>query len=563
MVRGDGTDNDEACDRKNGFRAGGTGHHHPARHSAARMDRVSATPRRGPKLRDDMTTGIHHVTAITRDVQKNVDFYAGFLGLRLVKQTGGYEDATQLHLFYGDRLGSPGSLVTFLVWQAGAPGRVGLGQVNEIAFAVPPSSIGDWLQRALAAAVPFTGPVRELGETVLRLKDPDGITVKLVGVDMPAAAPLPDPIAPTRIHSVTILTENADKIARFASRFGYREQQRDGPFIRMASGSDVIDLRQSAGYVPGAPGTGIFDHVAFRAPDADAVRRMRLDLRDHDGVTNVHDRKYFLSLYVREPTGTLFEYATDGPGFAVDENADQLGGTLMIPPSDTARAADLKVMMPQFALPGEERMPARDLPFVHQFHVPDDPDGAVLVLLHGTGGNETDLMPLGHRINARATLLGVRGRSTEEGVFRWFRRLGENSFDQEDIRSEAEAFAAFVSGAVSGYGLDAARLAFLGYSNGANFLGAVMRLHPGVVPSAMLCRATDVLESGPGMKLPDTRVLSIAGARDPFGEGAIGLERVLSAEGAIVTTEVIDAGHELVEQDEVVARGWLTRARSD
>lgn len=504
-----------------------------------------------------MTTGIHHVTAITRDVQKNVDFYAGFLGLRLVKQTGGYEDAEQLHLFYGDRLGSPGSLVTFLVWQAGASGRVGLGQVSEIAFAVPPSSIGDWVQRALAAGVPFTGPSRELGETVLRLKDADGIIVKLVGIDLPAAAPLPGPIAPTRIRSVTILTEDARKVADFASRFGYREQQRDGPFIRMASDSDAIDLRQSAGYVPGVPGTGVFDHVAFRAPDAAAVRRMRLDLRDQDGVTNVHDRKYFLSLYVREPTGTLFEYATDGPGFTIDEDADSLGGTLMIPPGDTARSADLRVMMPQFAMPGEDRMPVRDLPFVHRFHVPEDPDGSVLVLLHGTGGNEADLMPLGHRINPRATLLGVRGRSTEEGIFRWFRRLGEGGFDQGDIRSEAEAFEAFVSGAVSGYGLDVTSLAFLGYSNGANFLGAIIRLHPGVVRRAVLFRATDVLEDGPEVSFPDAHVLIVSGVGDPFGQGAGRLEPALSATGASVTVEVVEAGHELSAQDEAVARDWL------
>lgn len=145
-----------------------------------------------------MTSGIHHVTAITRNVQKNVDFYAGFLGLRLVKQTGGYEDAEQLHLFYGDAAGSPGSIVTFLVWEGGAAGRTGLGQVSEIAFAVPPDSIGDWMQRAMAAGIPVEGPKREFDEAVLRLKDPDGIIVKLVGVDMPATAPLPDPAAPTR-----------------------------------------------------------------------------------------------------------------------------------------------------------------------------------------------------------------------------------------------------------------------------------------------------------------------------------------------------------------------------
>ena len=132
-----------------------------------------------------MPSGIHHVTGITRRVQANVDFYAGFLGLRLVKRTAGFEDAEQLHLFYGDALGSPGSLITFLVWEDGAPGRVGHGQVTEIALAVPPASIGDWLTRAMSAHIPVEGPSREMGETVLRLKDPDGVIVKLVGADLP------------------------------------------------------------------------------------------------------------------------------------------------------------------------------------------------------------------------------------------------------------------------------------------------------------------------------------------------------------------------------------------
>jgi phospholipase/carboxylesterase len=504
-----------------------------------------------------MTNGIHHVTAITRNVQKNVDFYAGFLGLRLVKRTGGYEDGEQLHLFYGDRLGSPGSLVTFLVWEAGATGRVGLGQVSEVAFAVAPASIGDWLQRALAAGLPFTGPSREFGETVLRLKDPDGIIVKLVGIDLPATAPLPDPNAPTRIRSVTILTDDASAVAAFAQRFGYREAMREPPFIRMTSDVDAIDLRQSAGFVPGVAGAGVFDHVAFRAPDVDAVRRMRLDLKDHDGVTNVHDRRYFLSLYVREPTGVLFEYATDGPGFTVDEDADHLGETLLIPPRDAARAADLRVVLPQFAMPGEERLPERDLPFVHRFHTPADPDGSVLVLLHGTGGNETSLMPAAARINARATLLGVRGRSTEEGTLRWFRRFDMQSFDQADIAAEAEAFAAFVEGAINRYRLDPARLTFIGYSNGANLLGAMLSLHPGAIRRAILLRAAEVLENRPALRQPDADVLLISGARDPFAGKAVLLETALGAAGTGLDARVIEAGHDLTPEDERIARDWL------
>lgn len=504
-----------------------------------------------------MTAGIHHVTAITRRVQDNVDFYVGFLGLRLVKQTGGYEDAEQLHLFYGDAAGSPGSIVTFLVWEAGAPGRTGLGQVSEIAFAVPPESIGDWLQRAMAAHVPVEGPTREFGETVLRLKDPDGIIVKLTGIDLPATAPLPDPAAPTRIRGVTILTDDPEATAEFTARFGYRPDRTEGNSRRMVSDRDAVDIRDARGYFPGIPGTSIFDHVAFRAPDVDAVRRMRLALKDVDSATNVHDRKYFLSLYVREPAGTLFEYATDAPGFTVDEPPEHLGETLMIPPSDAARAADLKLMLPQFARPGEERMPMRDLPFIHRFHTPDDPDGSVIVLLHGTGGNETDLMPLAAKLNPRATLLGLRGRSTEEGINRWFRRFDAVTYDQADITAEAEAFAAFMAGAIRGYGLDADRIGFLGYSNGANLLGAIMQLHPGVVRRAILLRPVQALENPPAADLAGTRVLMLSGLRDPFNRMAPALEQALVAGGADLDARLIEAGHELAQADLDAATEWM------
>lgn len=504
-----------------------------------------------------MTTGIHHVTAITGNVQKNVDFYTGFLGLRLVKQTGGYEDGAQLHLFYGDQSGSPGSLVTFLVWQDGARGRVGLGQVSEIALAVPPSSIGDWLQRAIAAGIGVAGPSREFGETVLRLRDPDGIIVKLVGLDLPAADPLPDPIAPTRIRAVTLLTDDATATAAYAARFGYHEAGREGPFIRMSSATDVIDLRQSAGFVTGGPGTGTIDHVAFRAADADALRRMRLDLRDHPGATNVHDRQYFLSLYLREPSGVLFEYATDGPGFTVDEEAAHLGETLMIPPADAARADDLRVMLPQFARPGAERMPARELSFIHRFYLPPDPDGSVMVLLHGTGGSEADLMPLAARLNPRATLLGVRGRAVEEGAPRWFRRFDATTYDQDDIRTEAAAFADFIGDAVALYGLDPARLTYLGYSNGANLLGAILRLHPGLIRRAILLRGIEVLENPPTPDLSGTRILLLSGAQDPYSHLAPALAASLKGAGADLDERVISAGHGLSDEDRNIAAEWI------
>lgn len=507
-----------------------------------------------------MGLGIHHVTGITASVQANVDFYAGFLGLRLVKRTGGHEDAEQLHLFYGDAAGSPGSLVSFLVWEAGGRGRVGHGQVAEIAFAVPPASIGEWLTRAMDAHVPVEGPMREFGESVLRLKDPDGLIVKLVGADCPASASLTAPNAPTRLHGVTILSERPEDTASFVARFGYRESAGAGAgaIRRLTSDSDMVDVRDASGFVPSIPGAGIPDHVAFRAADAEALGRMRRELQHTAGITNVHDRKYFLSLYVREPGGSLVEYATDGPGFTVDEPPDRLGETLFVPPQDAGRAPDLKLMLPQFALPGEERFPMRDLPFIHRFHRPDDADGSTIVLLHGTGGNEADLMPLAHRVSPRATLLGVRGRSTEEGINRWFRRFDPMTYDQDDIRAEADAFKAFMQGVVSGYGLDEARLRFLGYSNGANLLGAVMQLHPGAVKRAILLRAVQTLEEPPEADLHGTRALMLNGVDDPFARMAPALEEALRTGGADLESRTLPAGHQLTPQDVAEATSWLS-----
>ncbi|WP_206929283.1 VOC family protein [Roseococcus thiosulfatophilus] len=505
-------------------------------------------------------SGIHHVTGITAGVQANVDFYAGFLGLRLVKRTGGYADAEQLHLVYGDALGSPGSLLTFLVWEAAGRGRTGIGQVSEVALAIPPGALGDWLTRALAAGIPVEGPSREFGEPVLRLKDPDGLIVKLVGADLPTPAPLPD--APTRLRGVTLLTDKADATAGFVARFGYTAGPREGRTQRMVSDTDAVDVREVSGFVPSVAGAGVPDHVAFRAADAGELRSMRRSLQAH-GPTEVHDRKYFLSLYVRDPAGILIEHATDGPGMTVDEEPDALGRTLFLPPGEAARAEDLKAMLPQFALPGEERWPVRDLPFIHRFNRPPDPDGTTLVLLHGTGGNETDMMPLARRAAPHATLLGVRGRATEEGSHRWFRRFDAARFDQADIRAEAEAFAAFMEGAVTGYGLDPDRLVFVGYSNGANFLAAVMQLHPAILRRAVLMRAIQPLEAPPAADLSGVRLLMLDGRDDPFVPATPTLAGDLAARGATVDAVMLPAGHEPTAADVEEAARWLRRSLSE
>ncbi len=514
-----------------------------------------------------MGHGIHHVTLITRKVQDNVDFYAGFLGLRLVKRTAGYEDANQLHLLYGDALGSPGTLVTFLVWEDGSPGRVGLGQISEIALGIDRASIGFWLTRALTAGVPVEGPGEEFGETVLRLKDPDGIIVKLVGArDMQAAHPwaardIPAGEAVGRIRGVTILAEDADLTRDFLVRnFGYRDAGHHDATIRLLSSSgDAVDLREAAGFWPGIPGTGTVDHVAFRAAGMADIEETQAALQTSNAsATSAHDRKYFHSLYVREPGGVLIELATDAPGMTVDEPAESLGTTLFFPVSSTDEEADMTSRLPQFGMPGEPRTVYRDLPFVHRLFVPPQPDGSTLVLLHGSGGNETSLLAFGRRIAPDATLLAVRGRSVEEGVPRWFRRLPDG-FDQADIRAEGQAFDAFIEGAAAAYEVDLAKTIFVGHSNGANFIAAFMLLHPGVVRYAALLRPAPVLDPAPSVDLHGAEVLVVAGTTDTFFERTNALAAEFETSGATLETVEIAAGHDLDEADVAAFSAWRQR----
>lgn len=208
-----------------------------------------------------MTSGLHHVTLITRKVQANVDFYVGFLGLRLVKRTGGYEDARQLHLFYGDAQGSPGSLVTFLVWEDGSPGRAGHGQVSEIAFAVAPAAIGFWLERALRFGIATEGPSQEFGETILRLRDPDGFVVKLVGSPLSGEGWISDGIPPEhrihRLRGVTLLSATTEETVHFlVAQTGFIRQAREGGTERLRSKRATA----STFAMPAASGR------AFRAP---------------------------------------------------------------------------------------------------------------------------------------------------------------------------------------------------------------------------------------------------------------------------------------------------------
>ncbi len=282
--------------------------------------------------------GIHHVTAIVGDAQANADFYAGVLGLRLVKRTVNYEDMLRYHLYYGNRSGEPGTLLTCFPYPDDAPGRVGVPQISSAGFVVPPDALDYWTDRLDAHGVAVTGPERRFDETVLRFEDPAGTRVELVTGDSPVepwtVGGVPADAAIRGVHGVTTLPANPYATAGLLDTLGFDLVAQDGDRVRYEAGGDratVVDvLDRDAAY--GREGTGTVHHVAVRAESEDQLYEWHDLFRERGlDVSRVRDRNYFHSLYVRDPGGILFELATESPGLTADEPVEALGESLVLP----------------------------------------------------------------------------------------------------------------------------------------------------------------------------------------------------------------------------------------
>ncbi|PAQ11591.1 alpha/beta hydrolase [Mesorhizobium temperatum] len=208
--------------------------------------------------------------------------------------------------------------------------------------------------------------------------------------------------------------------------------------------------------------------------------------------------------------------------------------------------------------PPEDGFLRRDLPFFYRLYRPAEPTGECLFLLHGSGVDETTLVALGQQIAPHAVLVAVRGRIDQEGGFRWFARITPTRFEQESIRTEADAFAGFITAAAKRHGLDLSQTIFLGYSNGANLVSSVMLLHSGRIERAALLRPMPVLDEVPPADLSKARVLIIAGAADlTYAPFAPALVTLLESHGAAVDAHTIASGHEIGDRDAEIVRQWL------
>jgi glyoxalase family protein len=306
--------------------------------------------------------GIHHITAIAGDPQRNLDFYSGILGMRLIKLTVNFDDPASYHLYYGDEIGHPGSILTFFPWPNGRRGRQGTGQAATVALSIPSSALGFWIERLIGHHIRYEGPSRRFDEQVLAFSDPDGLLLELVASPQAAGTPWPEGPVPQEyaisgLHSTTIWEDqDAGSTAFLQATMGFEPGGEEGGLWRYLSpGDDVgstVYFRRAPGFWRGAGGVGTVHHIAFRAANDEAQLAKRAEIEAQGlGITPVIDREYFHSVYFHEPGGVLFEVATDGPGFTIDEPREELGSHLKLPPMYEDSRTEIERILPPLRLP--------------------------------------------------------------------------------------------------------------------------------------------------------------------------------------------------------------------
>ncbi|MGZ8393111.1 MAG: ring-cleaving dioxygenase [Gemmatimonadales bacterium] len=311
----------------------------------------------------DNITGLHHITVIAGDPQENLDFYTRVLGMRLVKKTVNQDVPGTYHLFYADGAAHAGTDLTFFPWPDMAPGQIGVGLTAEVALAVAVGSVGYWAERLTRQGVERAEPTVRFGERVLAFADPHGLRLVLVETTDPREfTPWPKSVVPEAhqirgLHGVRLLERNAAPTTDFLTNtLGFQEVGEEDGWRRFAlpgaRSGRVIDIKQLPSERQGTWGTGSVHHVAWRVPDDATELKVQHRLQNVGRrPTPVIDRFWFKSVYFKEPGGVLFEIATDGPGFGVDEPLDELGGSLVLPPWLEPQRSQIQASLPPLQTP--------------------------------------------------------------------------------------------------------------------------------------------------------------------------------------------------------------------
>lgn len=308
---------------------------------------------------ETLINGLHHVTTLAGDTQRNVHYYQDILGLRLVKKTVNFDAPDVFHLYYGNETGSPGTILTFFPYGNLPRGRKGVGQLTYTAFSVPTLSMQFWIDRLHDHNIPYAGPYSRLSESYLQFEDFDGMGIELVFTDADQRTPwsngdIPADYAIRGFHTVTLNQLNPDRTINFLTELmQHRLVGEESGRFRFEAGlggsGNFVDVLYTPKGVHGLQGAGSVHHVAF-STDTDETQLVIQEKLRASGysVTPVQDRNYFHSIYFREPGGVLFEVATNPPGFTVDESVDTLGTALKLPSQFESRRSEIEAALPVF-----------------------------------------------------------------------------------------------------------------------------------------------------------------------------------------------------------------------
>jgi glyoxalase family protein len=302
--------------------------------------------------------GIHHITAIAGNAQRNYDFYTKTLGLRFVKKTVNFDDPGTYHFYFGNEKGSPGTILTFFPW-AGVPrGRAGVGSVTEIGYSVPKGSLEFWKKQLANYIITNEEEKQRFGEDLIRVEDPDGLVLVMVE---PAAADarkawtgngIDEENAMRGFYTATLSVRKMEPTARILTDiFGYELLKQEENRYRLktdgSSGANYIDILEEPNGKHSLNGVGINHHIAFRAKNDELMMEFREKVVSAGlNITEKIDRNYFFSLYFREPNGILFEIASDNPGFTADESLEELGKNLKLPPQYESAREKIEATLP-------------------------------------------------------------------------------------------------------------------------------------------------------------------------------------------------------------------------
>jgi glyoxalase family protein len=522
--------------------------------------------------------GLHHVTAIASDPQRNLDFYTELLGLRFVKRTINFDDPGTYHFYFGDDVGSPGTILTFFPWPHATRGSLGVGETSATAFSVPHPSLEFWENRLLSAGVPVEHTGERFEEEVLSFADPDGMRLEIVGHKdagegkAPRTSDVPAKHVIRGFFGVTLCEGGYERTVAVLTTMGFEKKAEEGNRFRFsAPGSALgnhIDILVQPQLTYGRMGAGSVHHIAFRAPD-DAAQLEWRELLAETGldVTPVLDRTYFHSIYFREPGGVLFEIATDPPGFTLDEPIASLGEALKLPPWLERSRARIERLLPPIQLNHKSRQeetrqeggavsdPHRDQPVRTAGAALSEATVAV-VMLHGRGASAEDILGLAKQMsNERVAYLAPQAAEHRWYPYSFMAPLDEN----EPWLSSALAKVASTVQLALDAGIPRDHIVLCGFSQGAcmstEFVarnparyGALIALTGGLIgPPNMDLRHPGSLEGTPALFSsgdPDPHV--------PWSRVEESAEQ-FEAMGAVVTTKRYEGRPHTVNMEEVKA----------